>query len=57
MLVSMKEMQEHARKNHYAISAFDISNYDRMKSVLVACEPGDGCRLQLVIQIVYMIEG
>ena len=38
MLVSMKEMLEDARKNHYALPAFDISNYDMMKSVLEACE-------------------
>lgn len=38
MLVTMKEMLEDARKNHYAIPAFDISNYDMMKSVLEACE-------------------
>lgn len=38
MLVSMKEMLEDARQNHYALPAFDISNYDMMKSVLEACE-------------------
>lgn len=38
MLVSMKEMLEDARKKHYAIPAFDISNYEMMKSVLEACE-------------------
>ena len=38
MLVSMKEILEDARKNHYALPAFDISNYDMMKSVLEACE-------------------
>lgn len=38
MLVTMKEMLEDARKNHYALPAFDISNYDMMKSVLEACE-------------------
>lgn len=38
MLVSMKEMLEDARKNHYAIPAFDISNYDMMKAVLEVCE-------------------
>ena len=38
MLVSMKEMLEDARKNHYAIPAFDVSNYDMMKSVLEVCE-------------------
>ena len=38
MLVSMKEMLEDARLRHYALPAFDISNYDMMKSVLEACE-------------------
>ena len=38
MLVSMREMLEDARKNHYALPAFDISNYDMMKAVLEACE-------------------
>ena len=38
MLVSMKEMLEDARKNHYALPAFDISNYDMMKAVLETCE-------------------
>ena len=38
MLVSMKEMLEDAKRNHYALPAFDVSNYDMMKSVLEACE-------------------
>ena len=38
MLVSMKEMLEDARINHYAIPAFDVSNYEMMKAVLEACE-------------------
>jgi len=38
MLVSMKEMLADAKKNHYAIPAFDVSNYEMMKSVLQACE-------------------
>ena len=38
MLVTMKEMLEDARKNHYAIPAFDVSNYDMMKCVLETCE-------------------
>ena len=38
MLVTMKEMLEDARKNHYALPAFDVSNYDMMKAVLEACE-------------------
>ena len=38
MLVSMKEMLADARKNHYAIPAFDISNYEMMRAVLETCE-------------------
>jgi len=38
MLVSMREMLEDARINHYAIPAFDVSNYEMMKAVLEACE-------------------
>ena len=38
MLVSMKEMLEDARKNKYAIPAFDVSNYEMMRAVLEACE-------------------
>lgn len=38
MLVSMKEMLEDAKRNHYAIPAFDVSNYEMMKAVLEACE-------------------
>lgn len=38
MFVSMKEMLEDARKNHYALPAFDISNYDMLKAILETCE-------------------
>ena len=38
MLVSMKEMLADARKNYYALPAFDVSNYEMMKAVLDACE-------------------
>ena len=38
MLVTMKEMLTDAKKNHYAIPAFDISNYEMMKAVLETCE-------------------
>lgn len=34
----MKEMLEDARKNHYAIPAFDVSNYEMMRAVLEACQ-------------------
>ena len=38
MLVSLKEMLEDARIHHYALPAFDVSNYDMMKAVLESCE-------------------
>ena len=38
MLVTMKEMLADAKKNHYAIPAFDVSNYEMMKAVLDVCE-------------------
>lgn len=38
MLVTMKEMLQDAKENKYAIPAFDVSNYEMMKSVLEACE-------------------
>ena len=38
MLVSMKEMLEDARNNHYALPAFDISNSEMLRAVLEACE-------------------
>lgn len=38
MLVSMKEMLEDAKNNHYAVPAFDVSNYEMMKAVLETCE-------------------
>ena len=38
MLVTMKEMLADAKEKHYAIPAFDISNYEMMKAVLETCE-------------------
>ena len=38
MFVSMKEMLEDAQLHHYALPAFDVSNYDMMKAILEACE-------------------
>ena len=38
MLVSMKDMLADAKAKHYAIPAFDISNYEMMKAVLDVCE-------------------
>jgi ketose-bisphosphate aldolase len=38
MLVSIKEMLADAKKNGYALPAFDVSNYEMMKAVLETCE-------------------
>ena len=38
MLVSMKEMLFDAKKNRYALPAFDISNYEMLRAVLETCE-------------------
>lgn len=38
MLVSMKEMLADAKAKHYAIPAFDVSNYEMMRAVLDICE-------------------
>lgn len=38
MLVSMKEMLVDAKAKHYAIPAFDVSNYEMMRAVLDVCE-------------------
>ena len=38
MLVTMKEMLADAQMRHYAIPAFDVSNYEMMKAVLDICE-------------------
>ena len=38
MLVSLREMLADAREKHYALPAFDISNYEMMKAVLEVCE-------------------
>ena len=34
----MKEMLKDAKEKHYAIPAFDVSNYEMMKAVLETCE-------------------
>ena len=38
MLVTMREMLQDAKKNHYAVPAFDISNYEMVRAVLETCE-------------------
>ena len=37
-LVSLKEMLADARKKHYAIPAFDVSNYEMVRAVIDVCE-------------------
>lgn len=38
MLVNLNDMLKDAQKNHYAVPAFDVSNYEMMKAVLDVCE-------------------
>ena len=38
MLASMKNILQDAKKHHYAVPAFDVSNYEMMRCVLETCE-------------------
>ncbi len=38
MLVTMKELLADAQQRHYALPAFDVSNYEMMRAVLDTCE-------------------
>ena len=38
MLVTMETLLKDARKRQYAIPAFDVSNYEMVKSVIDVCE-------------------
>lgn len=51
MLVTMKEMLEDARKKHYAIPAFDVSNYDMLKSILETCEEERSPALLMALEV------
>lgn len=51
VLVTMKEMLEDARKNHYAIPAFDVSNYDMLKSILETCEEERSPALLMALEV------
>ncbi len=51
MLVSMKEMLADAKKNRYALPAFDVSNYEMMKSILEACEELRSPALLMALEI------
>ena len=37
-LVTLKELLADARKNHYAIPAFDVGNYEMIRAVIDVCE-------------------
>ena len=51
MLVSMKEMLADARDKRYAVPAFDVSNFEMMKSVLEACEEANSPALLQVLGV------
>ncbi|MBQ7934846.1 MAG: class II fructose-bisphosphate aldolase [Clostridia bacterium] len=51
MLVSMKEMLADAQKRHYAIPAFDVSNYEMMRAVLDVCEEERSPALLMGLQV------
>lgn len=55
MLVSMKEMLEDARRNKYAIPAFDVSNYEMMRAILETCE--EECSPALLMGLGVDLEG
>ena len=38
MFVTMKEMLADAQQKHYALPAFDVSNYEMLRAVLDVCE-------------------
>ena len=50
MLVSMKEILADAKKNKYAIPAFDISNYEMMKAVLDTCDKNGSPALLMALE-------
>lgn len=47
----MKEMLADAKKNRYAIPAFDVSNYEMMKAVLDVCEEERSPALLMSLQV------
>ena len=51
MLVSMKEMLADAKANHYAIPAFDVSNYEMMRAVLDVCEEERSPALLMALEV------
>ena len=51
MLVNMKEMLQDAKNNHYAIPAFDISNYEIMRTVLETCEEEESPALLMALGV------
>ena len=57
MLVSIKEMLAHAKENHYAIPAFDVSNYEMMRAVLDVCEEERSPALLMALEVDFWGKG
>ena len=57
MLVSMKEMLADAKKNGYAIPAFDVSNYEMMRAVLDVCEEERSPALLMGLEVDFFGKG
>ncbi len=57
MLVSIKEMLENAQKEHYAIPAFDVSNYEMMRAVLDVCEEERSPALLMALEVDFWGKG
>lgn len=51
MLVTMNEILNDARRNHYAVPAFDVSNYEMMKAVLEVCEEEKSPALLMALEV------
>ena len=51
MLVNMKEILADAKRNHYAVPAFDVSNYEMMKAVLEVCEEERSSALLMGLEV------
>ena len=57
MLVSMKEMLRDAKEKHYAIPAFDVSNYEMMRAVLDVCEEERSPALLMGLEVDFADKG
>ena len=53
----MKEMLRDAKENHYAIPAFDVSNYEMMRAVLDTCEEEGSPALLMGLEVDFWGKG